>query len=49
LLTTNGMKKFLQELKLEPAEEKLSRHKSNWLRHVTGLNKKKDAKNNAEL
>jgi hypothetical protein len=29
---------ILEELKLEPAEEKLRRYKSNWLQHVTRMN-----------
>jgi len=29
---------ILAELKLEPADEKLRRYKSNWLRHVTRMN-----------
>jgi hypothetical protein len=28
----------LEELKVEAAEEKLRRYKSNWLRHVTRMN-----------
>jgi hypothetical protein len=31
---------ILVELKVEPAEEKLIRYKSSWLRHVTEMNKK---------
>jgi hypothetical protein len=31
------MKKFLEELKVEPVDEKLRRYKSNWL-HVTRMN-----------
>ena len=30
-------KKILEKLKVEPVDEKLERHKSNWLRHVTGM------------
>jgi hypothetical protein len=29
---------ILEELKIEPVGEKLRRHKSNWLQHVTGMN-----------
>jgi hypothetical protein len=28
----------LEELKVEPVDEKLRRYKSNWLKHVTGMN-----------
>ena len=28
---------ILEQLKLEPADEKLRRYKSNWLRHVTRM------------
>jgi hypothetical protein len=28
----------MEYLKVEPADEKLRRHKSNWLRHVTRMN-----------
>jgi len=38
----------LVELKVEPAEEKLIRYKSSWLRHVT-KNEQQDAKNSTEL
>jgi hypothetical protein len=31
---------LLAELKTEPADEKLRKCKSNWPRHVTGMNKK---------
>jgi hypothetical protein len=30
--------KILEELKVEPVDEKLRRCKSNWLQHVTGMN-----------
>jgi len=41
---------ILENLQVEPADEKLRKYKSNWLRHVTGMNKQQqDAKNNAEL
>jgi len=33
----------LEELKVEPADEKLRRYKYNWLRHVTGMNSSKMA------
>ena len=33
----NTNEKFLEDLKLEPVDEKLRRHKSNWLRHVTRM------------
>jgi hypothetical protein len=32
------MKKFGEELKIEPVGEKVRRYRSNWLRHVTGMN-----------
>jgi len=32
-LTIKG-KKILRELKLQPFDEKIRRHKSNWLRHL---------------
>jgi hypothetical protein len=32
------MKKFWEELKVEPVDHKIRRDKSNWLRHVTGMN-----------
>ena len=32
---------ILEVLKVEPVDEKLRRYKSNWLRHVTGMNKKR--------
>jgi hypothetical protein len=41
---------ILEELKVEPVDEKLRRYKSNWLRHATRMNKKhQDDRNNAEL
>ena len=40
---------ILEEMKVEPVDKKLRRYKSNWLRHVTRMNKKQDDKNNAEL
>jgi hypothetical protein len=40
---------ILEELKTEPADEKLSRYKSNWLRHVTRMDSNRMPKNNAEL
>jgi hypothetical protein len=41
---------ILEELKVEPFDEKLRRYKSNWLRHATRTNKiQQDTKNNAEL
>jgi hypothetical protein len=33
---------LLEELKLEPVDEELRRYKSNWLRHVTRMNKKRN-------
>jgi hypothetical protein len=40
---------ILEELKVEPADDKLRRYKSNWLRHVKKhKNEQQDAKNNAE-
>ena len=42
--------KFLEELKVEPDDEKMRRHKSNWPLHTTRMNKtQQDAKNNVEL
>jgi hypothetical protein len=35
---------ILEELKVEPVDEKLRRYKSNWLRHVTGMNSSRMAK-----
>jgi hypothetical protein len=29
---------FLEELKVEPVDERLKKYKSNWLRHVTRMN-----------
>ena len=41
---------ILENLQVEPADEKLRKYKSNWLRHVKRMNKQQqDAKNNAEL
>jgi hypothetical protein len=37
-LTTKGMKKFLERLKVEPVAKKLRRYKSNWLQHGTRMN-----------
>ena len=34
----------MEELKLEPADEKLRRQKSNWLRHVTRMDSSRMAK-----
>jgi hypothetical protein len=39
--TLSGHKRneeILEELKVEPADEKLRRYKSNWLQHVTRMN-----------
>jgi hypothetical protein len=38
------MKKFWWSLKVEPVDDKPSRYKSNWLRHVTRINSSKMAK-----
>jgi hypothetical protein len=38
----------LEDLKLEPVDEKLRTYKSNWLRHVTRINRT-GCQNNAEL
>jgi len=35
---------ILEELKAEPADDKLRRRKSNWLQHVTGMNSSRMAK-----
>jgi hypothetical protein len=40
---------ILEELKIEPVDEKLRRYKSNWLRHVTRMDSNRMPKNNAEL
>ena len=37
-MSTKGMKKFLEDLKVEPADRKLRRYKSNWLQRVTRAN-----------
>jgi hypothetical protein len=34
----------LEELKVEPIDEKLRRYKSNWLRHVTRMNNNRVSK-----
>jgi len=34
----------LEELKVEPFDEKLTRYESNWLRHVTGMNSSRMSK-----
>ena len=39
----------LEELKVEPVEEKLRRQKLNWLRHVTRMVSSRAEKNSAEL
>jgi len=36
--------KVLEEMKVEPADEKLRRNKSNWLRHVTRMDSSRMAK-----
>ena len=33
-LSTKEIKKILEELKVEPVDEKLRRYKTNWLRHA---------------
>jgi len=40
---------ILEEFKIEPADEKLSRYKSNWLRHVTRMDSNRMPQNNAAL
>jgi acetoin utilization deacetylase AcuC-like enzyme len=40
---------MLEELKVETADEKLRRHKPDWLQHVTRINKTGCPKSNAEL
>ena len=40
---------ILEEMKLEPADEKLRKYKPNWQRHVTKMNNNKMPKNNAEI
>jgi len=40
---------ILEEIKVEPVDGKLRRCKSNWLRHVTGMNSSRMEKNNVEL
>ena len=37
-------KEILEGLKVEAVDEKLRRHKSNWLRHVTRMNNNKITK-----
>jgi hypothetical protein len=37
LFITKETKKFLEELKVEPVEEKTRRYKLNWLRQVTRM------------
>jgi len=39
----------LEEMKLEPADEKIRKYKSNWQRHVTRMNNNRMPKNNAEI
>jgi hypothetical protein len=43
-LTTKRNEEILEELKVEPAEEKLRRYKSNCLQHVTGIDSSRMAK-----
>jgi hypothetical protein len=33
--------KLLEELKVQPVDKELRRYKSNWLQHVTRMNKKR--------
>jgi hypothetical protein len=40
---------ILEDLKVEPTDEKLRRYKTDWLRHVTSMNNNRMTKNNAEL
>jgi len=39
-LATKRNEEILEELKVEPVDEKLRRYKANWLRHVTKMNNK---------
>ena len=39
----------MEELKLEPDDEKLRKYKSNWQRHVTSMNSNRLPKNNTEI
>jgi len=41
LFDHKGNQEILEELKLEPVNEKVRRCKSNWLRCVTGINDKR--------
>ena len=41
---TTKNEEILEELKVETAEEKLIRYKSNWLQHVTGMDSSRMAK-----
>jgi hypothetical protein len=43
------MKKNLEELGVQPVDEKPRRYKSNWLRHITRMNSNRVHKNNVEL
>jgi hypothetical protein len=36
-LTTKGMNKNLEALKVQPVDKKLRRYKSNWLQHATRI------------
>jgi len=40
---------ILEELKVEPADEKPRKYASNWLRHVTRMKQQQDANSNAEI
>jgi hypothetical protein len=39
----------LEELKVEPADEKLRRYKPNWLQHVTIMNSSRATRSDAEV
>jgi hypothetical protein len=38
----------LEDLQVQPADEKLARYKSSWLQNVTRMNKNRKQKNKAE-
>jgi hypothetical protein len=40
---------IVEELRVEPADDELRRYKSNWVRHVTGIDSSRMGKNSAEL
>jgi len=49
LLGYQRNKEILEKLKIEPADKKLKRCKSDWLRHVTRMDNDKITKNNVEV